>query len=46
MQQELQQVLHGVSAVEVSTQGAVGNQMHEKGVDLDFNEIGIEGVVR
>ena len=42
----LQQVLHGVDAVEGSTQGAVENQVQEKGVDLDFNEIGIEGVVR
>ena len=46
MQQELQHVQHGVEAVEGSTQGAVGNQVQEKGVDLDFNEIGIEGVVR
>ena len=28
------------------TRGAVGNQVEEKGVDLDFNEIGIEGVWR
>ena len=28
----------------VQLRGAVGNQVEEKGVDLDFKKIGIEGV--